>query len=97
MEGSLVAYAQEQNRYQALLEAVAAAERAATLADLQYQAGLINFTEVLDVKRSRLSLEDQLATSAATKAGNLVRLYKALGGGWTSLLPETAPFSGKQQ
>jgi len=97
VEGSLVAYAQEQNRYQALLEAVAAAERAATLADLQYQAGLINFTEVLDVKRSRLSLEDQLATSAATKAGNLVRLYKALGGGWTSLLPETAPFSGKQQ
>ena len=97
VEGSLVAYAQEQNRYQALLEAVAAAELAATLADLQYQAGLINFTEVLDAKRSRLSLEDQLATSAATKAGNLVRLYKALGGGWTSLLPETTPFSGKQQ
>lgn len=97
VEGSLVAYAQEQNRYQDLLEAVAAAEIAATLADLQYQAGLINFTEVLDAERSRLSLEDQLATSAATKAGNLIRLYKALGGGWTSFLPETIPFSGKQQ
>ena len=97
VEGALVAYFQEQDRHQSLLEAVAAAGQATTLAELQYQAGLINFTEVLDAKRSQLSLEDQLATNAATKVGNLVRLYKALGGGWTSLLPETTPFSGKQQ
>ncbi len=97
VEGALVAYAQEQDRYQALLEAVVAAGNVSALADLQYQAGLINFTEVLDAERSRLSLEDQLASSAATKVGNLIRLYRALGGGWTSPVPDETPFSRKQQ
>lgn len=85
VENALVAYAEEQNRHQALQEAAEAAGLAATLAGLQYQGGLVNFTEVLDARRSLLSFQDQLATSKATMVGNLIRLYKALGGGWTSL------------
>jgi NodT family efflux transporter outer membrane factor (OMF) lipoprotein len=85
VEGALVAYAQEQNRYQALQEAAEAAGLAVTLVGQQYQGGLVNFTEVLDARRSLLSFQDQLATSRATMVGNLIRLYKALGGGWTSL------------
>lgn len=85
VENALVAYAEEQNRHQALQEAAEAAGLAATLAGLQYQGGLVNFTEVLDARRSLLSFQDQLATSRATMVGNLIRLYKALGGGWTSL------------
>ncbi|MDK9708094.1 MAG: efflux transporter outer membrane subunit [Desulforhopalus sp.] len=87
VESALAAYALEQDRQQALQEAVVAAALAATLAGQQYQAGLINFTEVLDARRSLLSLQDQQASSRATMVGNLIRVYKALGGGWTSLSP----------
>jgi NodT family efflux transporter outer membrane factor (OMF) lipoprotein len=88
VENALVAYAEEQERHEALKESAEAAELASTLAEIQYQAGLINFTEVLDARRSLLSFQDQLAESTATMTGNLIRLYKALGGGWTSFVPE---------
>jgi len=91
VEGGLVAYAEEQKRYQALQESADAAGQAAKLAEIQFQAGMINFTEVLDARRSLLSFQDQQAQSAATMSGNLIRLYKALGGGWTSLGLETEP------
>ena len=91
VENTLVAYVQEQQRFQALAESADAAGQAADLAEIQYQAGLINFTEVLVARRSQLSLEDQLALSKATMTGNLIRLYKALGGGWTGKYPENIP------
>ncbi len=95
VEGALVAYAQEQLRHQALHDSVDAAEQASALAEMQYQAGLINFTEVLDTRRSLLSFQDQATQSSAAMTGNLIRLYKALGGGWTSFVVETNTFSGK--
>jgi outer membrane protein TolC len=35
-----------------------------------------------------LSFQEQLAKSEGTVTSNLVRLYKAVGGGWTSIAPE---------
>ena len=87
VEDALVAYAQEQLRYQALHESADAAGQASALAEIQYQAGLINFTEVLVAKKSLLSFQDQLVQSTATMTGNLIRLYKALGGGWKGRNP----------
>lgn len=83
-ENALSAYAEEQNRRTSLTAAVEAAKSAAQLAQNQYQAGLIDFQSVLDTQRSLLSLEDQLSQSEATVTSNLVRLYKTLGGGWTT-------------
>ncbi|MFB3906021.1 MAG: efflux transporter outer membrane subunit [Acidobacteriota bacterium] len=82
VEGALVDYAEEQARRRSLMQATEAAQRAAELASTQYQGGLIDFQAVLDSQRSLLSLEDQLASSTGTIASNLVRVYKALGGGW---------------
>lgn len=84
VENTLAAYAEEQIRREHLAAAVDAARLAAELADQQYQAGLADFTAVLDAQRSLLSFEDQLALSSGTVTTNLVRLYKALGGGWSS-------------
>jgi len=39
---------------------------------------------VLVAQRSLLTAQNQLALSDAEVASNLVRLYKALGGGWDS-------------
>lgn len=83
VENALVAYVEEQARRDALVTARDAARQAATLAAARYRAGLIDFQVVLDAERSLLSIEDQLAVSEGAVVSNLVRLYKAAGGGWT--------------
>jgi outer membrane protein, multidrug efflux system len=88
VENALVAYAEEQNRRHSLTETTQAAQRAVDLTQFKYQTGLADFSNVLDAQRSLLSFQDQLAQSEGTITSNLVRLYKALGGGWTSLAPE---------
>jgi NodT family efflux transporter outer membrane factor (OMF) lipoprotein len=88
VENALVAYAKEQQRRQSLSEATEAAQKAVELAQQKYQAGLTDFSNVLDAERSLLSFQDQLAQSDGTVTSNLVSLYKALGGGWTSMAPD---------
>ncbi len=88
VENAVVAYGEEQNRRESLREATGAAQRAVDLAQLKYQAGLSDFLNVLIAQRSLISFQDQLVQSDGTVVSNLVRLYKALGGGWTSLAPD---------
>jgi len=88
VENALVAYGEEQIRRTSLEEAVDAAKQALELAQYKYQTGLIDFTTVLDAQRSLLAYEDQLVQSTGSITSNLVRLYKALGGGWISLAPD---------
>ena len=85
VENALVAYAEEQNRRKALSASAKAAQRAVELSESQYQAGLIDFTSVLDAQRSLLNFQEQLTQTDGAVTGNLVRLYKALGGGWSPL------------
>ena len=82
VENVLVAYAKEQLRRKSLVTATSAAGRANYLAREQFQAGLVDFNNVLDAQRSLLSFQDELARSDGAVMANLVRLYKALGGGW---------------
>ncbi|MCP4568932.1 MAG: efflux transporter outer membrane subunit, partial [FCB group bacterium] len=82
---ALVAYTREQQRRQALSEAVKAARLASELAEEQYKNGLTNFDAVLDAQRSQLIFQDQLVLSQGAVTQNLIRLYKALGGGWTPM------------
>lgn len=88
VENALVAYAEEQNRRDNLQEAAQAAQKAVELAKYNYQSGLTDFNNVLEAQRSLLTFQDQLAQSNTTVTSNLVRLYKALGGGWKSMYPD---------
>lgn len=88
VENALVAYAEEQVRRESLNLATEAALKAVQLAQDQYKAGLVDFSNVLDAQRSLLSFQDELAVSEGTVTTNLVRLYKALGGGWRSMAEE---------
>ncbi|HNB47550.1 MAG TPA: hypothetical protein PLL72_25485, partial [Burkholderiaceae bacterium] len=47
------------------------------------QAGLIDFGTLLDAQRSALSTDNSRASAETDLGLNLVRLYKALGGGWS--------------
>lgn len=81
-ENALGAYATELNRGTILRGALRAAQHAVTLAETEYGVGLVDFSAVLDSRRSLLSIQDQLAQSDAAVLSNVARVYKALGGGW---------------
>jgi outer membrane protein TolC len=83
VENALDAWTSEQRRHEALVLAVESARRAADLALIQYNSGLVDFQTVLTADRQLISLEDSLAISDGEMTSNLIRLYKALGGGWS--------------
>ncbi|MFO7543792.1 MAG: efflux transporter outer membrane subunit [Thiobacillus sp.] len=84
VENALIALARNRERSEALANAVESTRSAAQLARQRYSAGLIDFQSVLDTERSVLSVEDSLASTRADGVLALIRLYKALGGGWSS-------------
>jgi multidrug efflux system outer membrane protein len=67
---------------QHLLEQADQSERAAKLAKIRYDAGAIDYLELLDAQRTQLAAEDQLAEAEAGINLRAIALYKALGGGW---------------
>ena len=86
-ENAMVAYVKEVERRERLSQAVDATQRSLDLVMTQYTAGLTDFQNVLDTQRTLLLREDELAVAEGLVVGNLVRLYRALGGGWD---PDTA-------
>jgi multidrug efflux system outer membrane protein len=82
VENALVACGKEQEHRQALIQSEVANRRAVELADERYRSGLVDFLNVLETQRALLEVQDDLARSDRTIDQNLVRLYKALGGGW---------------
>jgi outer membrane protein, multidrug efflux system len=83
VENALVSFARNRERVKALTNAAESARNAAQLARQRYSAGLIDFQSVLDTERNVLSVEDSLASTRADGVLALIRLYKALGGGWS--------------
>jgi outer membrane protein TolC len=54
------------------------------MAGEQYQAGLVDFQTVLNTQRSLLNVQDSLKSAEADSTTAVIRLYKALGGGWSN-------------
>jgi multidrug efflux system outer membrane protein len=94
-ENALVLVGRTRERRDALVAAVAASERATTLADTRFQAGAVDYLAFLDAERTMLSFQLQLSESQTQTVTALIALYKALGGGW-QYAPE-APPHGQQQ
>lgn len=69
-----------------LSEAANASAKAAELANLRYRDGVTDFITVLDAERTMLEAQDRLAQSETDTATSLVAVYKALGGGWETLV-----------
>jgi len=82
VENALLGFGQEQERRRALADSESATRRAVTLAIDRHRGGLIGFLDVLEAQRSLLAVQDEKAQSERRLGQNLVRLYKALGGGW---------------
>lgn len=82
VENALVSYSKTQLRFKQLAEAEQANRRAVDLAHDRYRSGLVDFLDVLEAERSLYTAQAKLVQSERSASQNLVRLYKALGGGW---------------
>jgi outer membrane protein TolC len=67
-----------------LEKATQLAREADEIARQRYEAGEIDFLDVLDSQRTLLSLEDSLLSTRTDRTTAYIRLYQALGGGWSA-------------
>ena len=64
-------------------EALTVASRSTTrLANIRYRGGVTSYLEVLDSERQLFDAELGLARSRRDELLAVVRIYRALGGGW---------------
>ncbi|MCU0751715.1 MAG: TolC family protein [Akkermansiaceae bacterium] len=83
-ENALIACRRSAERLATLEKATRLARESDALARQRYEAGEIDFLEVLDSQRTLLSLEDSLLGTRTDRTTAYIRLYQALGGGWSS-------------
>ncbi|HEX6901387.1 MAG TPA: efflux transporter outer membrane subunit [Thermoanaerobaculia bacterium] len=81
-EDALVAYSKTGEQHQAQAARVVAERKVLELAELRYRGGITAYLEVLDAQRSLFGAELDEAETLGSHLVWLVRLYKALGGGW---------------
>lgn len=81
VRNAYASYSQQYHRYQALTAAVKAATDAVAISQDLYKNGLKDFNNVLDAQRSRLQLEEAHVVSRGQITLELIKLYRALGGG----------------
>lgn len=84
VETALVQNREERETARQLEAAVEETRRTVQLSKGLYDSGLSDFLSVLDAEARLIVLEDQLARSRTWEWTSLMRLYKALGGGWTA-------------
>jgi NodT family efflux transporter outer membrane factor (OMF) lipoprotein len=82
VDSAMSGYAAQQDRLRNLGEALAASQRAVSLASQRYDRGLTDFLNVVDAEREQYDLEEQYAAAQVAVGEQFVALYKGLGGGW---------------
>jgi multidrug efflux system outer membrane protein len=82
VEDALVAVRTLRDEHAAQMRRVRAAQNAARLSRARYDGGVVDYLEVLDSERTRFSAELDESETLQAYLNAIVRLYKALGGGW---------------
>jgi NodT family efflux transporter outer membrane factor (OMF) lipoprotein len=82
VENAIVAYLKSHEQLISYKLATEASQRAVTVSNTQYQNGLIGFNTVISNLQSLVRQQDLYSSAQGNVATNLVKVYKALGGGW---------------
>jgi len=82
VEDALIALQKAGEQRGSQAERVAAERKVLELSELRYRGGVADYLEVLDAQRSLFNAEIDEVSSVSDNVTSLVRLYKALGGGW---------------
>jgi outer membrane protein TolC len=81
-EDGIVDFLRLRERAEELAKTVEAAAESVSLAQLHYQQGWIDFDRVNNLQRDLANQQDALVAAEADVALALIRIYRALGGGW---------------
>ncbi|GAB5402786.1 MAG: efflux transporter outer membrane subunit [Aureliella sp.] len=92
VEDAMVQFLESKERAEQLQRSAEAAAKSVELVSIQYKEGEVDFGRVFVLELSLVQRQDQLVATEAEVAIALVRLYKALGGGWQIRL--TDPYRG---
>lgn len=79
---AIVAFNKTKDIYESMSQLEKSSKTTMELAQLQYINGVIGYIDVLDAQRSYFDAQVGLSNAIRDKQLALVRLYKALGGGW---------------
>jgi outer membrane protein, multidrug efflux system len=93
VEDGLTALDEDAQRIAALEQTVGADQRAVDVEFDAYRHGVISYITVLTAQLQTIQARQQLAEARLTQSSDLVKLYKALGGGWEDapgILPQSA-------
>jgi outer membrane protein TolC len=82
VESAMIGYLKAKERVTYLTTSVKAAVRSVQLANIQYKDGAVDYTRVLNSQETLVRAQDQLTATRGAVAISLVRMYRALGGGW---------------
>jgi NodT family efflux transporter outer membrane factor (OMF) lipoprotein len=89
-EGAFSGFNRNAQRAQSLDAAARHADEAAQLARARFDAGVTDFQAVLLAEREALGIREQLVQAQVGQAAALVAVYRAIGGGWTPVVPAQA-------
>ena len=81
-ENAIVGFLKAQQRVKWLTQSADAARESVDLVSQQYREGTVDFNRVFSNQEQLTQQQDQLAVAQGAVDQNLIRLYKALGGGW---------------
>ncbi|MCP9451403.1 MAG: efflux transporter outer membrane subunit [Nitrospira sp.] len=90
VEDALAAVSAARSQHEAQKQQVEALQSSLRLAELRYKAGLANYLDVLVARRNLFEAELGLIATKRLHLASVVQLYKALGGGWSPEMTETA-------
>jgi len=82
VDEAVASFRAKQGQLRDLDRGIAAAKEAVTLARERYDRGLTDFLNVIDAQRQLFVLQAQYVEARQDAAEQLVKLYRALGGGW---------------
>ncbi|MCH5328360.1 MAG: efflux transporter outer membrane subunit [Coprobacter sp.] len=82
VDNAIINYQKTKDVYNAQYDLEKAAQSYLRLANLQYINGIISYIDVLDAQRAYFSAQTALNNAVRDELISVVKLYKALGGGW---------------
>jgi outer membrane protein, multidrug efflux system len=91
VEDSLVGLQKAGDQRGSQQKRVEAERKVVELSELRYRGGVAAYLEVLDAQRSLFNAEIDETASMSEHVNSLIRLYKALGGGWPTTPPPEMP------
>lgn len=88
---SLITYRKAGEQLVSQRARIQAERKALELSDLRYRGGVSTYLEVLDAQRSLFNAELDEVQAISSELTAVIRLYKALGGGWQTERPPPPP------